>query len=34
LEDLGIDKNIRIDLKEIGWKGMEWIDLAFYREKW
>jgi hypothetical protein len=25
--------NIRIDFKEIGWKGLEWIDLA-YRDKW
>jgi hypothetical protein len=27
------DDNIRIDLNEIGWEGMEWIDLAQDRDK-
>jgi hypothetical protein len=26
--------NIRIDLREIGWDGMDWIDLAQYRDLW
>jgi hypothetical protein len=36
LEDLGIDKKIILEsiLKELGWKGIEWIDLAYYRVKW
>jgi hypothetical protein len=25
---------IKIDLREIGWGGMDWIDLAKGREKW
>jgi hypothetical protein len=23
-----------LDLKEIGWEGMDWIDLAQNRDKW
>jgi hypothetical protein len=26
--------NIKIDLGEIGWDGMDWIDLAQDRDKW
>jgi hypothetical protein len=26
--------NIRMDLREIGWNGMDWIDLAQDRDHW
>jgi hypothetical protein len=26
--------NIKIDLREIGWNGMDWIDLAEDRDQW
>jgi hypothetical protein len=26
--------NIKMDLKEIGWDGMGWIDLAEDRDRW
>jgi hypothetical protein len=26
--------NIKIDLKEVGWEGVSWLELAQYREKW
>jgi hypothetical protein len=26
--------NIKIDLREIGWDGMDWIDLAQVRDQW
>jgi hypothetical protein len=26
--------NIKIDLGEIGWDGMDWIDLAQDRDQW
>jgi hypothetical protein len=26
--------NIKIDLKEIGWDGMDWMDLAQDRDQW
>jgi hypothetical protein len=26
--------NIKVDLREIGWGGMDWIYLAQDREKW
>jgi hypothetical protein len=26
--------NIKMDLIEIGWDGMDWIDLAQYRDQW
>jgi hypothetical protein len=26
--------NIKMDLREIGWDGMDWIDLAQNRDKW
>jgi hypothetical protein len=28
------ENNIRMDLREIGWGGMDWIDLAQDREQW
>jgi len=35
LEDQGIDgrKNIKMDLQEVGWWGIDWIDLAQDRDK-
>jgi hypothetical protein len=26
--------NIKIDLREIGWNGVEWVDLAQDRDQW
>jgi hypothetical protein len=26
--------NIKMDLREIGWNGMDWMDLAQDRDKW
>jgi hypothetical protein len=26
--------NIEIELREIGWDGMDWIDLAQHRDQW
>jgi hypothetical protein len=26
--------NIKIDLREIGWEGMDWIELAQDRDQW
>jgi hypothetical protein len=26
--------NIKIDLREVGWDGVDWIDLAQDRDKW
>jgi hypothetical protein len=26
--------NIKMDLREIGWGGMEWIDVAQDRDQW
>jgi hypothetical protein len=26
--------NVKIDLREIGWGGMDWIDLAQNRDRW
>ena len=26
--------NIKIDLQEVGWEGMDWIDLAHDRDRW
>jgi hypothetical protein len=28
------DDNVRMDLREIGWGGMDWIDLAQDRDQW
>jgi hypothetical protein len=30
----GWEDNIRMDLREIGWGGMDWIDLAQDRDGW
>jgi hypothetical protein len=27
-------ENIKMNLREIGWDGMEWIDLAQDRDQW
>jgi len=37
LEDLGVDgrkKNIKRDLKEIKWEGVDWVHLAHDRAQW
>jgi hypothetical protein len=34
LEDLGADGNIRMDLREIGWKGVDWMQLAQDKVQW
>jgi hypothetical protein len=26
--------NIKMDLLEIGWSGLDWIGMAQYRDKW
>jgi hypothetical protein len=28
------EDNIKIDLRESGWSGMDWIDLAEDRDQW
>jgi hypothetical protein len=28
------EDNIKIDLRDIGWGGMDWIDLTQYRYQW
>jgi hypothetical protein len=28
------DNNIKMELREIGWGGMDWIDLAQDRDQW
>jgi hypothetical protein len=28
------EDNIKMDLREIGWDGIDWIDLAQDREQW
>jgi hypothetical protein len=28
------EDNIKMDLREIGWNGMDWIDLAQDRDQW
>jgi len=28
------EDNIKMDLQEVGWGGMDWIDLAQYRDRW
>jgi hypothetical protein len=28
------EDNIRINLREIGWGGVDWIDLAQHRDQW
>jgi hypothetical protein len=36
LEDTGRrwEDNIKMDLQEVGWRGMNWIDLAEDRDRW
>jgi hypothetical protein len=36
LEDqyVGAVNNIKMDLREIGWDGLDWIDLAHNRDQW
>jgi hypothetical protein len=29
-----VDDNIKIDLREIGWDGMDWINQAQDRDQW
>jgi hypothetical protein len=29
-----VGDNIKIDLREIGWDGMDWIDVAQDRDQW
>jgi hypothetical protein len=29
-----VGDNIKIDLREIGWDGVDWIDLAQDRDQW
>jgi hypothetical protein len=28
------EDNIKIDLQEVGWEGMDWIDMAQDRDRW
>jgi hypothetical protein len=30
----GWEDNIRMDLREGGWEGVDWIHLAQYRDQW
>jgi hypothetical protein len=30
----GVTPCIKLDLKEIGWNGMDWIDLSQDRDQW
>jgi len=36
LGDPGVDgrNNFKMDLKEVGWRGMDWIELAQDRDNW
>jgi hypothetical protein len=34
LEDLAVEDNIRTDLREIGWKGMDWLQQRQDRGQW
>ena len=35
LEDPGVqEENIKMDLQELGWGGMDWIDLAQDMDRW
>jgi hypothetical protein len=29
-----MEGNIKMDLQEMGWEGMDWIDLAQVRDRW
>jgi hypothetical protein len=33
-QDVGGVDNIKMDLREIGWDGMDWINLAEDRDQW
>jgi hypothetical protein len=28
------EDNIKMDLQEVGWEGMDWIDMAEDRDRW
>jgi hypothetical protein len=28
------EDNIKMDLQEVGWEGMDWIDMAQDRDRW
>jgi len=28
------EDNIKMDLQEVGWGGIDWTDLAQYRDRW
>jgi len=30
----GLEDNIKMDLLEVGWKGVHWVHLAQYRDQW
>jgi hypothetical protein len=30
----GWEDNIKMDVQEVGWRGMDWIDLAQDRNRW
>jgi hypothetical protein len=30
----GWEDNIKMDLQEVGWEGMDWIELAEDRDRW
>jgi hypothetical protein len=30
----GWEDNIKMDLQEVGWRGMDWIDMAQDRDRW
>jgi hypothetical protein len=30
----GVEDNIRVDLKGVGWRGVDWIHLAQNRDQW
>jgi hypothetical protein len=36
LEDPGVRwvDNIKMDIREVGWEGMDWTDLAQDRDRW
>jgi hypothetical protein len=36
MEDVGVEggDNMKMDLQEVGWGGMDWIDLAQGRDRW
>jgi hypothetical protein len=31
---LRLEDNIKMDLREVGWVGMNWIELAHDRDRW